>query len=250
MRFVDLKVGKIILKGAVKEVGAALVAANLYPFGWFGSDSESKKHSKLAHNPRPILLVHGIIHNRSAFITLKRKLERLGWENIYTMNYSTVHGNVLQMVEELSAKVDAIRERTGSAQVDIVAHSLGGIVARTYMSLGDGRGRVRRLITLGTPHQGTQLSFVAKAISRGALDKDLKVNSFLIRLLSKTAIPKTSEVVSIYSRFDWTVVPGKNGAAIGIPECNFKNIELDHMGHIGLLYRHKAFEAIVESILS
>src|SRR5438105_3107451 len=108
----QLRRGSVFIRSLVKEVGATLVAANLYPLGLFENDIEARKHSKLAKNPRPILLVHGIIHNRSAFFSLKRRMQRLGWENIFTINYNTFHGNVLQMVEELSHKIDRVMART------------------------------------------------------------------------------------------------------------------------------------------
>jgi pimeloyl-ACP methyl ester carboxylesterase len=42
---------------------------------------------------------------------------------------------------------------TGAAQVDLVAHSFGGLVARAYLAK-HGAGQVARLITFGTPHKG------------------------------------------------------------------------------------------------
>jgi hypothetical protein len=245
-----IKRGSRIVRGTIKEIGAHLVAAQFYPLGFFERGEEPSVHRRRPKgaNPRPILLVHGIIHNRSAFVRLKRRMEKRGWVNVFTLNYSTFHGNVLQMVEELSRKVDLVMKRTGATQIDIVAHSLGGIVARTYMSLGEGRGRVRRLVTLGTAHQGTQLSFVVKGLSRGALDADLKVNSYLMRLLHNTELPKNSEIISIYSPFDWTVVPGENGHCVGRPRASIKNIQLDLVGHMGLLYSGEAFDAVVRSI--
>jgi pimeloyl-ACP methyl ester carboxylesterase len=181
---------------------------------------------------------------------MKRRLEHAGWENVFTMNYTTFHGNILQMVEELGAKIDSVMKKTGAKQIDIVAHSLGGIVARTYMSLGEGRGNVRKLITLGTPHQGTKLSFIAKGLSRGALDADLRINSYLIRLLTATELPKTSQIVSIYSPFDWTLVPTENGECKGKPAAAFTNIPIDYVGHTGMLYSPEVYDAIVTSILA
>ncbi len=246
-----IKRGKRIIHGTLRELGANLVAAQLYPLGLFQERKVvAHKHSKLAKNPRPIILVHGIIHNRSAFIRLKRKMEKQGWENIFTLNYSTFHGNILQMVEELSRKVEMVMKKTGASQVDILAHSLGGIVARTFMTLGEGRNVVRRLVTLGTPHQGTQLSFMVKGLSRGALDGDLRVNSYLIRLLNNTAINKKSEIVSVYSPFDWTVWPTENAIGVGRPMKNFKNIRVEYVGHTGLLYSKEAFDAVTRAILT
>ncbi len=234
---------------ALREIGATIYAANLYPLGIFEKKVEPRIHPKMAHNPRPVLLVHGIIHNRSAFVTLKRRLEHLGWENIYTMNYRTSHGHIFRMVEDLGHKVDSILKKTGAKQVDIIAHSLGGLVARTYMSLGEGRGKIKRLVTLGTPHQGTSLSFLARGIARGNLHQDLKIDSFLIKLLNQTALPRNSEIVSIFSDFDWTVVPISSAQAVGSPASSIRNIKLDKVGHIGLLYRTEAFDAVVKAIL-
>jgi triacylglycerol lipase len=245
----EIKKGRKILRGTIKELGAHLVAAQLYPLGFFEVGEVPAPHKETARNPRPVLLVHGIIHNRSAFVRLKRRMEKLGWVNIFTLNYSTFHGNVLQMVEELGRKVDMVMRKTDAQQIDIVAHSLGGIVSRTYLTLGEGRGKVRRLVTLGTPHQGTHMSFMAKGLSRGALDADLRVNSYLLRLLNNTELPKTSEIVSIHSPFDWTVLPADNAHCTGSPCAQIKNIQLEYIGHMGLLYSSEAFDAIVRSIL-
>ncbi len=246
-----IKKGSRFVRGTIRELGANLVAAHLYPLGLFEKNEIARRHTRLATNPRPILLVHGIIHNRSAFMHLKKRMEKEeGWENIFTMNYSTLHGNILQMVEELGRKIEMVMKKTGAPQIDIVAHSLGGIVARTYMSLGEGRGKIKRLVTLGTPHQGTHLSFFAKGLSRGALDADLRVDSYLIRLLMSTELPKNCEIVSIYSNFDWTVMPSESSKVKGTPAKAFKNIELEYIGHTGLLYSAEAFDAVVNSLLS
>ncbi len=247
--FQKLKRSKRIIKSTLTEMGANLVAFHLYPLGFFEKSQAPRKHSSHSKNPRPILLLHGIFHNRSAFISLKHRMQKEGWDNIHTFNYSTTRGNVLQMVEMLAKKVQEILDTTSASQIDIVAHSLGGLVARTFMSLGEGRGKVNKLITLGTPHQGTHLSIFTKGFARAALDGDLKVNSYLIKLLSSTALPRGSELVSIYSPFDWTISPGENGAAVGVPESSIKNVRLDYVGHAGLLYSNEAFEAIVKHIV-
>lgn len=55
----------------------------------------------------------------------------------------------------LDQKINQIKEQTGSQKVDIVAHSMGGLVARNYISDTNRAGNVRKLITLGTPHLGS-----------------------------------------------------------------------------------------------
>ncbi len=55
----------------------------------------------------------------------------------------------------LDEKIQEIKSQTGSQKVDILAHSMGGLVARSYISdLGKAKN-VRKLFTLGTPHLGS-----------------------------------------------------------------------------------------------
>ncbi len=157
---------------------------------------------------------------------------------------------LLQMAESLDLKVQTILTETKAKQVDIVAHSLGGVVARFYMTFGPGRGLVRNLVTLGTPHQGTEMSFVARGLNVGTLAQDLKVNSYLMRSLRETALPKDSFITSLYSAGDWTLVPAENGIAAGVPEKQFRSVCLTGVGHAGLLFHQETFDTVVQSLLS
>ncbi|MDZ4228506.1 MAG: hypothetical protein U1E54_04650, partial [Candidatus Levybacteria bacterium] len=55
----------------------------------------------------------------------------------------------------LDNEIQQIKTQTGSAKVDIVAHSMGGLVARNYIADVDKASNVRKLFTLGTPHLGS-----------------------------------------------------------------------------------------------
>jgi len=55
----------------------------------------------------------------------------------------------------LDQKIESIKQQTGSEQVDIVAHSMGGLVARNYISDSKNAQKVRRLFSLGIPHFGS-----------------------------------------------------------------------------------------------
>lgn len=55
----------------------------------------------------------------------------------------------------LDQKINEIKLQTGTAKVDIVAHSMGGLVARIYISNASRAGNVRKLFTLGSPYLGS-----------------------------------------------------------------------------------------------
>lgn len=244
-----LQFAKKLAIASLKETASNFRAVNLYAFGILKESHSGYPHPQHSVNPRPILLVHGIVHNRSAFHPLKARLERLGWHNIYTMNYQTHHGSLSRMVGDLSKRVDAILKETNAQQVDIVAHSLGGLVSRFYMTLGDGRGKVKELITLGTSHQGTQISNLLSMLPGNALSSDLRPDSYLLKILNDTALSKGSQLTSIASSFDWTVWPKNSCWVSGTPKSSYQNISIDSIGHTSLLYDEKVFQAIVATIL-
>ena len=55
---------------------------------------------------------------------------------------------------DLRGFVHAVLDYTGAEQIDIVAHSLGGTVAREWLREDDAYGLVRRLVTVASPHHG------------------------------------------------------------------------------------------------
>jgi hypothetical protein len=54
----------------------------------------------------------------------------------------------------LLALIDAVRARTHAAQVDILAHSQGGLVTRVALTDPASVGKVRRVLTMATPFYG------------------------------------------------------------------------------------------------
>lgn len=61
--------------------------------------------------------------------------------------------NLTSAVFDLKQKIDDIKNQTGSEKIDIVAHSMGGLVAKAYVhEYGD--GNIGKLIFVGTPHLG------------------------------------------------------------------------------------------------
>jgi pimeloyl-ACP methyl ester carboxylesterase len=66
----------------------------------------------------------------------------------------------------LADKIDAAHASDATAEITLVAHSMGGLISRYYLESGKFTGRpgysaVRALITLGTPHRGAPLALTA-----------------------------------------------------------------------------------------
>lgn len=56
--------------------------------------------------------------------------------------------------QRLSQVVDNLLSYTGKKKVVIIAHSMGGLVARDYIRNYDGKNKVEKLINIGTPNHG------------------------------------------------------------------------------------------------
>jgi pimeloyl-ACP methyl ester carboxylesterase len=86
--------------------------------------------------------------------------------------------------------IEAVKYQTGSPKVIIVAHSMGGLVAREYVHIF-GDASVEKIITINTPHNGV-VGRVAKVCGLFGAKKeceDMQENSiFLTRLQSITNI--------------------------------------------------------------
>ncbi len=125
----------------------------------------------------PVMLLHGLWSDRT---TWGNEDEGQPWSlttdqrfTVYRHDYSSTHAeefdvNVPEVRKGIDQAVEFLRG-TGVAttQVDVVGHSMGGILARLYAAntSGDyirdtnyGAGDINRLISLDTPHWGSPLA--------------------------------------------------------------------------------------------
>ncbi|WP_404384532.1 alpha/beta fold hydrolase [Knoellia locipacati] len=177
----------------------------------------------------PILLVHGLIDNRSIFTLLRRGLTRRGFGSIYSMNYSPFTADVRTAAAQLGEEIEAIVQETGYEKIHIVGHSLGGLIARYYVTRLGGDERVHTLVTLGTPHQGTYAAYAAPTRLIG----QMRPGSGLIRELDEPAPGCSTRFICYWSDSDLVIVPQGSGA-LRHHDLSVRNIRLHGVGHISL----------------
>jgi pimeloyl-ACP methyl ester carboxylesterase len=109
---------------------------------------------------RPILFLHGLGGHRGNFLPMRAWLGMRGRRRGYAIGM-TAGVDLMTLGKELSSLIETILDVNGlpaDAQVDIVAHSMGGVVARLALLEVGSLARVHTLVTLGTPHSGTQIA--------------------------------------------------------------------------------------------
>lgn len=104
----------------------------------------------------PVLLIHGYGCNSGYWHPLSRRLDEAGI-SFHAVDLEPVLCSIDDYAAQVTRAMDSLCEATGQTRVIIVAHSMGGLVARAWLR-EHGCGRVARLVTLGTPHDGTALA--------------------------------------------------------------------------------------------
>jgi pimeloyl-ACP methyl ester carboxylesterase len=178
----------------------------------------------------PVVLLHGFIDNRSVFLLLRRSLIQHGRQQIESLNYSPLTCDIRTAAELLGRHIEEICERTGSSQVDVVGHSLGGLIARYYVQRLGGDLRVRTLVTLGTPHSGTRVAPLANA---HPIVRQMRPGSELLEELTRPAPGCRTHFVSFWSDLDHLMDPLES-ACIDHPDLLAENVRVSGIGHLAL----------------
>lgn len=108
----------------------------------------------------PVLLVPGWSDGPEELEPLRNRFLRAGWPagEVMAVEFDDPVGSNLDHADEIAAALDSLKRRTGSAEVDVVAHSMGGLATRWYLK-DAGAESIRRVVFLATPHRGTLLSW-------------------------------------------------------------------------------------------
>ena len=194
-----------------------------------------KALSEITSKDKVLLFIHGWTSSPiacwSSFITgLAPLVKEAGYTKYLTMGYNTSmpidkNGELLSLY---------LQNKLNGAKVDIVAHSMGGLVARSALENYGKADLVQNLITLGTPHKGSPMGIIKYALEafssamleeNGKLDEygrfvvkmyndgsqgfqDLYTESDFIKGLAKNEAPSTyyHPVAAIYSKGNLTGV--------------------------------------------
>lgn len=112
----------------------------------------------------PVVLHHGFlgfdrIFAIDYFYGVRTALTDAG-VSVYTTTVAPVN-TIAFRAHQLAEQIDAILQESGSAKVNIIAHSMGGLDARYLISTMGYGDRVASLTTIATPHQGSPVADVA-----------------------------------------------------------------------------------------
>jgi pimeloyl-ACP methyl ester carboxylesterase len=211
-----------------QEALAFAAAAVLFPFGI----KRSRRRTPRQADQRTVVLVHGYLANRSTLFPLAAYLRLHGVRQILSFDYASSAG-----VERAALALrEYLRRHVRGGRIDLVCHSLGGLVARVYLQELGGARRVDRCVTLGTPHRGTYNSYWLWSRVGGELRPD---SPLLSRLQASRSNASRVRFVSIVAGSDNLVVPR-------VFANHEHEIRIPDLGHVSMLFSPRVLRLIAD----
>ena len=202
---------------------------------WLGPD----RLTKSSGTRLPLLLIHGYQCNRGFWFWLRPRLETAGWM-VATHNLEPVWADIDDYAQGIEQRIDEVLAATGAAQVILIGHSMGGLVLRAYLRR-HGRDKVARILTLGSPHQGTRLARLG--IGRNA--RQMRIDSSWLAALARPgAVPLPPDAISIFSCHDNYVFPQRACSTL----AGAANVAIGGVSHLGMAFSSLVQEKLLEAL--
>jgi triacylglycerol esterase/lipase EstA (alpha/beta hydrolase family) len=226
-----------LFRAAAVELVASLLLLAFWPL-WIimGASYQAKEEGEGEARGRrhPVILLHGFAMNRTNWVWLGRRLARRGIGPLYGTTYFSPQ-SIRTSAVHLQKFVERVRKRENADKVDIVGHSLGGLVARYYLEKLGGAAHVGRLVTIGSPHGGTHFGKLGFIIPSA---KESLADSAFYRELGP--VQNGVAYTSVWSRADAIIEPPESASiAPAGTDCVF-----DDLGHLSLLMSPRVLDAV------
>lgn len=146
------------------------------------------KYIKLNILKAPVLMVHGLFADDGSFADMYHYFTSNGYltYQLYRANYKENNaGPFASNSMVIPIAIDKLKRRliyeqkVACGKVDIIGHSMGGILTRVYLqsTFTPYRGDISRIITIQTPHAGSQIADLL-------LDENYKNHTIIKKLVN------------------------------------------------------------------
>lgn len=158
----------------------------------------------------PIVLLHGFAGWSGGLLPLERHLRAATGRDVLRLQLGAGLDGIEGLARRAAERIARVAEAARGRPIDVVGHSMGGLVATYVAKHLDPGARIRRVVTLGTPHRGTALA-LSGARYLGYLGR---IASSLAQMvpgcafladLDRAALPATASLVSVAGLGDLVV---------------------------------------------
>jgi triacylglycerol lipase len=185
----------------------------------------------------PVLIVPGWLDTARELAALRIRLSSAGWSHVETLSFADPTGSNRQHAAEIDSVVAEMIARTGAPEVDIVAHSMGGLATRWYLKTRPD-APVRKVVFMASPHRGTLSAVLAWG---DGSDEMLPTSDFLESLNTGPALPPGVSALTIRTPVDTRIFPGESATLPGVPDRT-----VCCPTHAGMLHDEEVFRLVSE----
>jgi triacylglycerol lipase len=206
-------VGIVVL--AAVGVAALLIARNV---GGGSADQSS---------PGPVIVVPGYGGTASDLDPLVAQLRHEGRKVVAFEPTQGGTGDLRMQARRLADLATSVMEKAGAESVDVVGYSAGGVIARLYVRDEGGASVVRRVLTLGSPHHGTEVAALAQDVAGGcptACEQLATGSDLLRRLNAGDETPAGPRWITVRTDRDRTVTPTDSAELEGALNIDVQDI--------------------------
>ena len=189
---------------------------------------------------RPVLLLHGLLCNHQVWHALQARLQEAGFGPVEGPDIEPLFADIEVLAAGIADQLRSLQRRCNNERVVIVAHSMGGLIARVLLR-DVGASVIRRIVTIGSPHHGTVL---AHGLPWADTRQMARTSSWLRELNALQEGRFAAPVASIYSVDDNVVAPAGSARLSGA-----EMHELCGLGHFALLRSPRALDQVMATLM-
>lgn len=189
----------------------------------------------------PVLLIHGHRGQGADMNGLGDWLAERGWQP-KAITLASEDWDMERLADQVAVYVEALARESGTARIDVVGYSIGGVAARYYIKHHGGDRRIRRLVTLGAPHHGMGYAALGRWIT---VARQLTPGGAFLKALNEPdETPGDVTYTCIWSTGDYTqLAPFGSGRLEGA-----FNVRTRHTTHGRMASDPKLYPAVAEGL--
>ena len=181
-----------------------------------------------------VVLVHGFVCNRGFWNPWMRKLRARDMPFI-AVNLEPLFGSIDQYPAAIEAAV-ARMEAATRMPVVLVGHSMGGLAIRAWLVRFKSDHRVRRVITIGSPHRGTWLARYGRTTN----GRQMRLASrWLTQLATREPPERRARFTCFFGHCDNIVFPAASGTLPGAV-----NLHVPATAHVHMAFQRVVFDEV------
>lgn len=162
---------------------------------------------KLDERAPPVLLIHGFLGTRGSMYLLERRLRDDGFM-VISFDVGMINTrDIRRSAFLIHRKVERLLADQPDQKIDILGHSMGGLIGLYYVKKLGGHRRVRKMIMMGTPLRGTwvALAGIATLGLWSTSSWQLLPRSRFLDELAAGPMPPEVELYTLAAARDWVV---------------------------------------------